>query len=152
MFHADVATLPQPLADVPPPKDRHGAGAWALWLARRIGLAALTLWLVSILVFVATTALGDPVRAILGKDYASSPERVAALEAQLKLDQPVIVRYFDWLGGLFTGNLGNSIANGLPVGTLVGDRIVKRAVDKPGPAVQTHGIPAVVHLLSVSRS
>ncbi len=53
---------------------------------------------------------------------------MAALTAQLKLDQPVIVRYFDWLGGLLTGHLGNSIANGLPVCELVGDRIVNSAV------------------------
>jgi peptide/nickel transport system permease protein len=38
------------------------------------------------------------------------------------------VRYFDWLGGLLTGNLGTSIANGLPVGELVGDRIINSAV------------------------
>jgi peptide/nickel transport system permease protein len=98
------------------------------WLARRLGLAVLTLWLCSLLVFFATAALGDPVRAILGKDYASSPERVALLTAQLKLDQPVILRYFDWLGGLLTGRLGNSVANGFPVGELVGDRIVNSAV------------------------
>ena len=88
----------------------------------------MTLWLCSVLVFFATAALGDPVRAILGKDYASSPERAAALAAALKLDQPVIVRYFDWLGGLLTGHLGTSIANGLPVGELVGPRIVNSAV------------------------
>src|SRR6188472_2518362 len=46
----------------------------------------------------------------------------------LHLDQPVIVRYFAWLGGLLTGNLGTSIANGLPVGELVGPRIVNSAV------------------------
>ena len=40
----------------------------------------------------------------------------------------MISRYFDWLGGLFTGDLGISIANGLPVGELVGDRIVNTAV------------------------
>jgi peptide/nickel transport system permease protein len=102
--------------------------AWLKWLARRLGLAILTLWLCSVLVFFATAALGDPVRAILGKDFASSPERAAAIAAELHLDRPVIVRYFEWLGGLFTGNLGNSIANGLPVGQLVGDRIVNSAV------------------------
>jgi peptide/nickel transport system permease protein len=102
--------------------------AWLKWLARRLGLAVLTLWLCSVLVFFATASLGDPVRAILGKDYASSPERAAAIAAELHLDRPVIVRYFEWLGGLFTGNLGNSIANGLPVGQLVGDRIVNSAV------------------------
>jgi len=102
--------------------------AWLKWLARRLGLAILTLWLCSVLVFFATASLGDPVRAILGKDYASSPERAAALAAELHLDRPVIARYFEWLGGLLTGNLGNSIANGLPVGDLVGDRIVNSAV------------------------
>src|SRR4051812_9836384 len=83
-----------------PTRSSSPGSAWLKWLARRIGLAALTLWLCSVLVFFATAALGDPVRAILGKDYASSPERVAALTAQLKLDQPVIVRYFNWLGGI----------------------------------------------------
>ena len=115
---------------IPAPRGSAGS-AWLKWLARRIGLAILTLWLCSVLVFFATAALGDPVRASLGKDYASSPERAAALAAALHLDQPVIVRYFAWLGGLLTGHLGTSIANGLPVGELVGPRIVNSAVLVP---------------------
>jgi peptide/nickel transport system permease protein len=111
-----------------PPRRPPAARPWITWFARRIGLAVLTLWLCSMLVFFATAALGDPVRAILGRDYGTSPERVAALEAQLHLDQPVISRYFAWLGGLLTGDLGNSVANGLPVGELVGGRIVNSAV------------------------
>src|SRR3954452_10111076 len=111
-----------------PDRPASSGSAWVKWFARRIGLAVLTLWLCSVLVFFATAALGDPIRAILGKDYATSPERVATLTAELKLDQPLITRYLDWLGGLFTGNLGNSIANGLPVSQLVGDRIVNSAV------------------------
>src|SRR5881396_1501246 len=93
----------------PAPWGSAGA-AWLKWLARRIGLAVLTLWLCSVLVFFATAALGDPVRAILGKDYATSPERVATIQAELHLDRPVIARYFEWLGGLLTGNLGTSVA------------------------------------------
>ena len=102
--------------------------AWALWLARRIGLAVLTLWLVSVLVFFATAALGDPIRAILGKDFASSPSRVETLRDQLNLDEPLIERYFDWLGGLLTGDLGTSLANQLPVSELIGSRVVNSAV------------------------
>jgi len=52
-----VATLPDPLEEVAPPRGRSGGAAWAIWLARRVGLAALTLWLVSILVFLATVVI-----------------------------------------------------------------------------------------------
>lgn len=110
------------------PRTRSATTAWLLWLARRLGLAALTLWLVSVLVFFATAALGDPIRAILGKDYESSPSRVATLEDQLNLDQPLLQRYLDWLGGLLTGDLGTSLSNRLPVSELIGDRVVNTAV------------------------
>ena len=87
MADLEMATLvPDPLEEVAPPRGQHGAAAWAVWLARRLGLAVLTLWLVSVLVFLATAALGDPVRAILGRDYNSNPGRVAELEAQLNAD------------------------------------------------------------------
>jgi peptide/nickel transport system permease protein len=125
----DMATLvPDPLEEVAPPRGRHGAAAWAVWLARRIGLAVLTLWLVSILVFLATAALGDPVRAILGRDYNSNPGRVAQLEEQLNADASVVERYFDWLRGLFTGDLGTSLANGQPVSELISGSVLNSAV------------------------
>jgi peptide/nickel transport system permease protein len=125
----DVANLLQdPLEEVAPPRRQHGAAAWAVWLARRIGLAVFTLWLVSILVFLATAALGDPVRAILGRDYASNPGRVAELEAQLNSDASLVSRYFDWLGGLLTGDLGTSLASGLPVSEMISSSVVNSAV------------------------
>ncbi|TGN63805.1 ABC transporter permease [Nocardioides eburneiflavus] len=125
----DVATaLQDPLEEVAPPKGQHGAAAWAIWLARRLGLAVLTLWLVSVLTFMATAALGDPVRAILGRDYNSNPGRVAELEALLGTDQSLVSRYFDWLGGLLTGDLGVSLANSLPVGGQISSSVVNSAV------------------------
>src|SRR6476469_8499439 len=123
-----VATLPEPLATVAPPKGRHGSVAWILWLLRRLGLAVLTLWLVSVLVFVATTALGDPVRAILGKDYNSDKARVAELTAQLNLDESLVTRYFHWLGNFLTGDFGTSIANQQPVAGQIGDNVVNTLV------------------------
>jgi len=110
-----VATLPDPLEEVAPPRGRSGGAAWGIWLARRFGLAILTLWLVSVLVFLATAALGDPVRAILGRDYASNVGRREQLEAQLGVGDSIVTRYFDWLGGLLTGDFGTSLANQLPV-------------------------------------
>jgi len=123
-----VATLPDPLQDVAPPRNRSGAAAWMYWLVRRIGLAVLTLWFVSILVFLATAALGDPVRAILGRDYDASPGRVAALEDQLNVDQPLVQRYFSWLGGLLTGDPGTSLASQQPVAELISDNVLNTLV------------------------
>ncbi|HEX5562474.1 MAG TPA: ABC transporter permease [Nocardioidaceae bacterium] len=125
---ADTSTLPDALDEVAPPKGRHGAVAWASWVLRRLGLAVLTLWLVSVLVFVATTALGDPVRAILGKDYNTDKARVAQLTAQLNLDESLVTRYFHWLGHLLTGDLGTSIASGDPVSRLITDNVINTLV------------------------
>jgi peptide/nickel transport system permease protein len=110
-----LATLPDPLEEVAPPRGRSGAAAWTIWLLRRLGLAVLSLWLVSVLVFFATAALGDPVRAILGRDYASNVGRREQLEAQLGVGESIVTRYLDWLGGLLTGDLGTSLANQQPV-------------------------------------
>lgn len=123
-----MTTTAQTQAPTAPPGGRPVALAWTIWLARRIGLALITLLLCSLLVFLATAALGDPVRAILGKDFEASPERAAALREQLRLDDPILVRYVDWLGGLLSGDLGTSVSNQLPVGQLIGDRVVNSAV------------------------
>jgi peptide/nickel transport system permease protein len=125
----DAATLlSDPLEEVAPPRRQHGAAAWAVWIARRLGLALLTLWLVSILVFLATAALGDPVRAILGRDYNANPGRVAELEALLNSDASLVSRYFDWLGGLLQGDLGTSLATGLPVSDLIKNSVINSAM------------------------
>jgi peptide/nickel transport system permease protein len=113
------------------PRRRPGrppAVAWGLWLARRLGLAVLTLWLVSVLVFLATAALGDPVRAILGKEAGTSEGRAEQIRQELRLDESLWDRYWHWLGGLLTGDPGTSVANGLPVGELISDRVVNSAV------------------------
>lgn len=115
---------PTPDTSVPSTQGASSARNWTLWLLRRVGLAIVTLWLVSLVVFFATSALGDPVRAILGKDFAVSPERVATIRAELHLDDPILLRYGRWLGGLLSGDPGNSIANGLPVTELLASQVV----------------------------
>lgn len=123
-----AATLPEPVEEVAPRRGGSSAAAWTTWLLRRLGLAVLTLWLVSVLVFVATAALGDPVRAILGRDYASNPGRVAQLEEQLNADSGLVSRYFSWLGGLLTGDPGTSLANQQPVWAQISGNVVNTLV------------------------
>ncbi|MGH3587335.1 MAG: hypothetical protein ACRDQ0_13520, partial [Pseudonocardia sp.] len=121
---------PEPVARTSPGarRRRSPVTAWTLWTVRRVGLAALTLWLVSALVFLATAALGDPVKAILGKEAATSPGRAAQIREQLHLDESLWDRYWHWLGGLLTGDPGTSVANGLPVSELIGDRVVNSGI------------------------
>jgi peptide/nickel transport system permease protein len=89
---------------------------------RRLGLGLLTLWLVSLVVFAATLALpGDAAQAILGRE--ATPERVAALRDQLNLDEPVVTQYVKWLGGIVTGDLGESAATQAPVDELLSNRV-----------------------------
>jgi peptide/nickel transport system permease protein len=77
-------------------------------VVKRILAGLLTLLVVSILVFVGTELLGDPASAILGRN--ATPENLAEMRELMGLDEPAIERYFDWLGGLLTGDLGNSAA------------------------------------------
>lgn len=96
-------------------------------IIRRLLISILILFLVSILVFVATLLLpGDPARAILGQQ--ATPERLEALRAQMGLNDPVWLRYLQWLGGVFVGDFGTSSAAGAPVAQVIGGRIVNSLV------------------------
>jgi peptide/nickel transport system permease protein len=97
------------------------------FVLRRTILGLGTLFLVSIIVFAATQALpGDPARSILGRN--ATPESLATLREQLDLGKPVVEQYTSWLGGLLTGDLGNSLAANVPVTELIGKRIENSAV------------------------
>ncbi len=94
----------------------------------RIGLGILTLLLVSVVVFAATQALpGDTARAILGKE-AANKARYEALRQQLGLDKPVAEQYLTWLGGVVTGDLGDSLVSDTPVTELLSRRVQNTAV------------------------
>jgi peptide/nickel transport system permease protein len=81
----------------------------ATFLLRRLGLMILTLWLLTVIVFLGGQVLpGDPARATLGQ--LASPAAVQALDHQLGVDRPLITRYLSWLGGLLHGNMGTSYA------------------------------------------
>lgn len=88
-----------------------------LWryAGRRLLAGLATLLAVSVLVFVGTEILpGDAASAVLGKN--ARPEQLAEMRALMGLDRPGVERYLSWLGGLATGDLGNSAA-GYAAGT-----------------------------------
>lgn len=89
-------------------------------------LGALTLLLVSIVVFAATQALpGDAARAILGR--TATPDSLAALRKQLHLGEPVVRQYTRWLSGFVRGDLGDSLASSQPVREVIGKRLQNSA-------------------------
>jgi peptide/nickel transport system permease protein len=92
------------------------------FLLTRLGLALVTLVLVSIIVFAVAEILpGDVGRTILGP-YASN-EQVARLNHELGNDRSLPVRYADWIGGFVTGDWGDSALLNTPVRPLVLDRL-----------------------------
>jgi peptide/nickel transport system permease protein len=94
---------------------------------RRLAIGVATLFLVSVVVFLATEVLpGNAAYAILGRN--ATPARVRALEVALHLNRGVFDQYWVWISGLFTGDLGHSLVNGLPVWGYVEPRIVDSAV------------------------
>lgn len=89
---------------------------------RRLGLALVTLWLASLLVFGALLLIpGNPAQAILGID--ATPADLEALEARLGLDKPPAERYLNWLGGVLRGDLGQSIRYETSISQLILDRL-----------------------------
>lgn len=85
---------------------------------RRIPVAALTLALASVGIFLLMQILpGSPAAMVLGDQ--ATPEAVAALEAELGLDRPLHQQYLSWLGGLFSGDLGLSYVTRMPISELV---------------------------------
>lgn len=86
---------------------------------RRTLLAVPILVGVSVVIFLLMQVLpGDPAANFITPD--SSPEQIAAIRAQLGLDQPLPVRYLEWLGSALTGDLGFSDARQREVASLIG--------------------------------
>ena len=91
-------------------------------MAQRVALGLLTLFIVSIFIaFVVELLPGDITQAILGQ--SATPETVAAFRAELGIDRPAPERYFEWLKGMLTGDMGKSLANKREISELVGRRL-----------------------------
>ena len=100
-----------------------------LWRAilGRFGISLVTLWVVSVLIFIGTNLLpGDVAQIILGQ--TATPESTAALRAKLGLDKHPIEQYWVWLQNVMMGDLGISKAGlgaglGTPIVEMLGPRV-----------------------------
>src|SRR5690606_31876136 len=93
------------------------------YFLKRLAVAAATLVLASIVVFAVLQIVpGDPARLMLGMN--ASAEQVALLRNQLGLDDPLLLRYLHWAGGLLRLDFGRSYTYSVPVLDLVRERVV----------------------------
>jgi peptide/nickel transport system permease protein len=91
-------------------------------IIQRILIGIVTLWVVSVLVFVGTAVLpGDVAEIVLGQ--TATPETLAAYRAERGLDQSLAIQYVSWVGNMMTGDLGTSKAGGASISSLIGGRL-----------------------------
>ena len=91
----------------------------ARFLLTRLGLAAITLFLLSVIVFIGANLLpGNVARRKLGN--LADQSAVDQLNHQLGTDKPILVQYWNWISGLLHGDLGTSLSYRLPVTDLIG--------------------------------
>ncbi|MFK0240816.1 ABC transporter permease [Microbacterium sp. NPDC090281] len=113
---------------------------WVSFLVRRGGQFVLSVWVLVTAAFLMIHLVpGDPVRAALGLNAPA--ELVEARRAALGLDQPLIVQYFRYIGGLFTGDMGTSMITSQPVSEIIATRL---------PATLQLALLAVVLVLLVA--
>ena len=112
-----------------------------MYVLRKLPSLLATLLAVSFLLFLTTSLLpGDPALQILGPENAT-PEAIAAVRAELGLDDPLPVRYVEWLGNVITGDFGRSYRTNEPVSEAIIDRL---------PVTAEIGILAVIIALTVA--
>ncbi len=87
-------------------------------IGRRVLIAIPTLFLVSLFVFALQRALpGDPFLVIAGEER--DPEVIARLREIYRMDDPIVVQFFAWLGQVIQGDFGRSLRTGEPVLSLI---------------------------------
>jgi hypothetical protein len=92
------------------------------YLLKRVGTIVPTLLFVSMLIFGLQQLLpGDPAKVLAGEEQ--DPTVVAYLQKKMHLDEPLPVRYVYWLGGVLTGDLGESLRMQKPVTALIAEKL-----------------------------
>lgn len=93
-------------------------------VARRLGLGALTLAVVSVLIFLIIRNIpGDPIGVLLQQNGTDEVRK--SLESYYGLDKSVFAQYTSWVGNVLQGDMGRSIFTGESVGGLLAERYVR---------------------------
>ena len=92
------------------------------YILKRTCALIITLFIVSLLAFLAFQIIpGDPTTQLLGTE--ATEEARQELRQELGLDRPVLLRYFDWLGGFVRGDMGESYSYRMPVSEMLSDKL-----------------------------
>lgn len=92
------------------------------YIVKKTGTLIITLLIVSFLSFMAFSVIpGDAAKSKLGTE--ATKEQVEALQHEMGLDKPVLVRYGLWLKDFVTGDMGESYSYSMPVQEMIGDKI-----------------------------
>ncbi|MCB5204929.1 ABC transporter permease [Neorhizobium sp. T786] len=93
-----------------------------VYIGKRLLVAIPTLLIISIFVFSLQKLLpGDPILAMAGEER--DPATIAFLREKYHLNDPVIVQYFSWIGGILVGDFGISLRTNQPVLELIGQKL-----------------------------
>jgi peptide/nickel transport system permease protein len=96
------------------------------FVINRVLLSIVTLIILSVIIFLGAQVLpGNVGRKILGP--LASQASVNALNAKIGTNRALVVQYWDWISGVFRGNLGNSAVQQRPVSAILGPAILNSA-------------------------
>jgi peptide/nickel transport system permease protein len=94
------------------------------FVIRRLLAGVVVLYVLStVLFFVMRAVPGDVVRLQLADAGSVTPERMAEIEDQLGLDEPILSQYVTWLGNIVRGDFGESLWERRPVTEMIGERL-----------------------------
>ena len=93
-----------------------------IYAARRILISIPVLLVSSFIVFWLGTLSGNPLTPLILRNPPPPPQVLEAEAARLHLNEPLIPRYFSWLGGVFRGDFGPSVVATQNIGQQLGDR------------------------------
>jgi len=95
-----------------------------VYLGKRLIVAVLSIWVVATVVFAITTLLpGSAANIVLGTE--ATDQAIQEVRTELGLNQPLWVQYVEFVGGVFTGEFGESLISGKPVMALIWPRLIR---------------------------